>query len=659
MNIVTKKAVAKVAAVATGLGMATSLLSLAPMAHAAGLTADQITQIVNLLKAFGADATTVANVQASLNGQATTGTSSTGSMASSCAFTMDLHMGSSGAEVTCLQQALIAGGYSIPAGATGYFGGQTQAAVMAWQTHAGITPAAGYFGPKSRAAWSMIPAPGPNPNPGPVTLTGTGRLANVSGSGDISSDLKEGDKSTAVVGITGDVRDGDVQIQRVDAEFDLSGSAGSTNLNKYVSSVDLYVNGTKVASMDPADGDKNSDVWTYRFTNLGSDAVIKKGDTADISVHVTPVSSIGQNEDGETVTATIPTDGVRAIDANGISDTYVTSDESQDFTVSSATTGKLTIAESSSNPDDTTVKVDDSNTTTGVPLMSADLKAKNQDLTITDFPVQVCDTTAGQVSDVVQTVKLYQGSTVLKSKSLSSTGGKCRTVVFDSIDKSLSKDSTDTYTVKADLKSENGGANYSDAEQLVASTTVDLAWDVSDANGDTADLGGGALGGTMTLQTTGVTVTLGTLSSPDPVVTPHQGASDTLTATIPFTITAGDDAIWISKTVASSTTLGSGAVAGDVTWDAADGTTAALSSGSGAVTADGTTNNDSATGYKIAAGASRTFTLTVTGTAASTGLMGVKLVGFAYSTDSTVNGSDPSFTTGLSNFKTGLASITH
>ncbi|PIW96259.1 hypothetical protein COZ83_01845, partial [Candidatus Kaiserbacteria bacterium CG_4_8_14_3_um_filter_50_23] len=56
-------------------------------------------------------------------------------------------MGSTGADVTCLQNALIAGGFSIPAGATGYFGTQTRAAVASWQSSKNIAPAVGYFGP--------------------------------------------------------------------------------------------------------------------------------------------------------------------------------------------------------------------------------------------------------------------------------------------------------------------------------------------------------------------------------------------------------------------------------------------------------------------------------------------------------------------------------
>ena len=84
---------------------------------------------------------------ASLGGSTTT-TTTTGSYT----FSTDLTIGSSGADVTALQTWLIAKGYSIPAGATGYFGAQTQAAVAAYQTAKGITPAAGYFGPITRAA---------------------------------------------------------------------------------------------------------------------------------------------------------------------------------------------------------------------------------------------------------------------------------------------------------------------------------------------------------------------------------------------------------------------------------------------------------------------------------------------------------------------------
>lgn len=153
---ITTNAATKVAAVATGLTMAFSMLAAAPVAHAAALSSAQVSAIISLLQSFGADATTIANVQASLTGSApSTGGGSTGGTSAACTFTRDLTTGASGADVTCLQQALIAAGYSIPAGATGYFGSQTVAAVSAWQKAAGVSPTAGYFGAKSRAAFNL------------------------------------------------------------------------------------------------------------------------------------------------------------------------------------------------------------------------------------------------------------------------------------------------------------------------------------------------------------------------------------------------------------------------------------------------------------------------------------------------------------------------
>jgi len=167
------KASAQVAAVATGLAMATSLLSLAPMAHAAALTDQQVSSIVSLLQSFGADSATIANVQASLTGGTPVSTGTGSSSSSSCSFTGDLTIGSTGAAVSCLQSALKSGGY-MTANATGYFGALTRAGVIAWQKAAGVTPTAGYFGAKSRAAFNLNGSTG---STGGTTIpvgTGTG-----------------------------------------------------------------------------------------------------------------------------------------------------------------------------------------------------------------------------------------------------------------------------------------------------------------------------------------------------------------------------------------------------------------------------------------------------------------------------------------------------
>ncbi|HQT82718.1 MAG TPA: peptidoglycan-binding domain-containing protein, partial [Candidatus Paceibacterota bacterium] len=65
-------------------------------------------------------------------------------------FAKNLGVGSRGADVTALQQYLLDNGFSIPAGATGYYGAQTRAAVIAFQKAHGIEQA-GVVGPQTRA----------------------------------------------------------------------------------------------------------------------------------------------------------------------------------------------------------------------------------------------------------------------------------------------------------------------------------------------------------------------------------------------------------------------------------------------------------------------------------------------------------------------------
>jgi len=74
-----------------------------------------------------------------------------GNTASSGGPVRDLTLNMSGDDVSKLQTLLMARGHAIAAGATGYFGSQTQAALRAYQSANGVSPATGYFGPITRA----------------------------------------------------------------------------------------------------------------------------------------------------------------------------------------------------------------------------------------------------------------------------------------------------------------------------------------------------------------------------------------------------------------------------------------------------------------------------------------------------------------------------
>lgn len=163
--------------------------AIATPAHAAALTSSQVSAIISLLQSFGADANTIANVQASLTGQPTTGGSTGGTTTTggSCAatFTRSLTVGSTGADVMALQKFLnmsaatmvASSGAGSPGMETSTFGPATKAAVMKFQTANGIAPVSGYFGPLTMAKVNSLctsTTGGNTTGGGSTTTTGTG-----------------------------------------------------------------------------------------------------------------------------------------------------------------------------------------------------------------------------------------------------------------------------------------------------------------------------------------------------------------------------------------------------------------------------------------------------------------------------------------------------
>ena len=169
-----KTKTAKVVAGLLGIGMAFSLFAgvAVPVASAAALTQAQIDAIISLLQSFGADTATVNNVKTSLSGGAPSPAPSPGSYV----FATDLKQGSTGADVMNLQKVLnmdpatqvAASGAGSPGNETSYFGPATKAAVIKYQQKNGITPAAGYVGPITRAKLNGTSGPVSGPTPGPT-----------------------------------------------------------------------------------------------------------------------------------------------------------------------------------------------------------------------------------------------------------------------------------------------------------------------------------------------------------------------------------------------------------------------------------------------------------------------------------------------------------
>lgn len=192
-TITTKKVAAGVVAIAMILGL---LVAVTPRADAAPLTEAQIQSILSLLSSFGADQTTINNVNSSLRGQATSGTTPSGT---GYTFTRNLRQGDTGEDVKQLQMLLnrsadtqvAASGAGSPGNETTFFGPATRAAVVKFQNKyasevlapVGLTAGTGFVGASTRAKLNALSGTATTPGtttPGTTTPAPTGTGLTVS-----------------------------------------------------------------------------------------------------------------------------------------------------------------------------------------------------------------------------------------------------------------------------------------------------------------------------------------------------------------------------------------------------------------------------------------------------------------------------------------------
>jgi len=151
---------------AIALALSISSWAMAPSVSAA-LTDSQVQSILDLLESFGADSTTIDNVESALTGGAVTPTTPTVSGCSITSFDRALSVGMTGDDVKCLQIVLNSdsvtkiadSGVGSPGNETSYFGPLTKAGVVKFQEKYsedilaswGLTQGTGYVGQTTRA----------------------------------------------------------------------------------------------------------------------------------------------------------------------------------------------------------------------------------------------------------------------------------------------------------------------------------------------------------------------------------------------------------------------------------------------------------------------------------------------------------------------------
>ena len=401
-------------------------------------------------------------------------------------FTRDLTVGATGSDVKCLQTLLNANGYTLaatgagsPGMETSYFGPATLGAVKSFQAAKGWTPA-NQVGPLTRAALNALIAGTPTTPTTPTTGCPAGAVYN-SVTGALCTTVTTTPGATGFLSISSlaasPADNANVTATTNVPVLGLNVKAIGSNMTVSSAKVLLYVTkssaeehpATLVRNLYVYDGstllgsypvDTNSvikDGSNYYVILSGFSFTIPAGTTKVLTISADFAPSLETNRVLEV--ALLDSTSVRGIDGTGAFSTTGTSttissgnpsDNQRTYTVAYATVGTSVLSVTTNSTDlvSTSVNVNHTSGTTDVPMFIFSTKSSTGPSVITDLVL----TAQGDDSAVAKlsAVKLYDGSTLLGSQSLSSAVSGA-TATFSDLTVPVAKDATKTFTVKADF----------------------------------------------------------------------------------------------------------------------------------------------------------------------------------------------------------------
>ncbi|MEK7586922.1 MAG: peptidoglycan-binding domain-containing protein [Patescibacteria group bacterium] len=466
-----------------------------------------------------------------------------------------LTIGSAGAEVTALQDFLIMKGFlTMPAGvAKGTFGNLTQAALAAWQTANGVTPALGYYGSITAAKMATMmggtvlspigggttcpagftcnptvpatPCPagftctpiGGGTTPTPDTgLTGSaGSVTITQTSTDVEDEVLTGETGK-VLGFKVEASGSDVSVSNVRVKFTAAvDSSASDRLTSYADEIVILADGEEVGSLDASDFSRDSS-GVYS-ASIPVSQIVKMSSAERVVFHVgfRAGDSIDSDDDGSANDWTALFVSLRYTDAEGVvltdSTTGVSNAGVYVNRVSASTDVKLRMAEGSNNPKTSNIKVPTSGTT-DVTLAEFTLKAEGADMYFDQLRASTTISGTTNVSDIASDFYLMRGSSRLAEVAGSTGTSQALTFSLDNTEE-LSSGDTEIYKIVAKVKaiaSTNTTTTFGGGDTITASTSATV-WNINakaDSDGKSVtERAGSVTTYTQTLYNEGIQVT--------------------------------------------------------------------------------------------------------------------------------------------------------
>lgn len=611
---------------------------------------------------------TINALQSQLGQTTTTGG---GSSASVCpyAWTRALSTGSTGADVMALQKFLNADPATMIAATgvgsagmeTDYYGGLTAAAVSNFQvkyrdtilTPLGLVNPTGYFGQSSIAKANELCAAAPvmddddmmdddddmmDDDDEDFELSGEASLDTFEVDDAADDDIEEGQEDAPIAEVTVEFTDGDAEISRLDIQLLGSGQSDTATIRPWdaFETISLWVDGDKVAEMDADDEDDylDEDLGTLRFSNL--DIIGEEDEEVEITVAATVQTGLDSEE---LTTWVFSAESMRFFDADGVATTEdgsVVTGDSASFTIDvEGGDDELVVRTSSSDPDATTLRVEDDSDSDWYTIFVFDLDTDDSvnDIELNSIPVSFT-VGSGTVADFIDDVEIVIDGTTIDDYDWGSDGAT-RIATFD-VDGDVVIDAGDRVEVEVMAK-----FNSIETGSADEGTTVRAAVTAANANAIQAEgaddldntspdqLTGAAEGELHTLRTQGIDVSI---DSTDAEVTVVDSAdNDYATFEIVLDVTAFEQEVYIPINAASTT------------WKLVDGNGADLLTSDTASTTVVITSSAEEGGsgdafFEINEGQTETVTITVTYTPGSVTPQSARLQLLTLSFDETGTG---------------------